>query len=39
MAPMFEDGDICLLVVDNFPQEIDVEGQFIDMNQADIGNA
>jgi hypothetical protein len=39
MAQIFEDGDICLLVVDNFPPESEDDGQFIDMNQADIGHA
>ena len=39
LAHMFEDGDMYLLVVDFFPQESDVEGQFIDMNQAEIGHA
>jgi hypothetical protein len=36
---MFEDGDTYLLVVDFFPQEIEVEGRFIDMNKDDIGHA
>jgi hypothetical protein len=38
LAHMFEDGDVYLLVVDFFP-EAEVEGQFIDMNQADMGHA
>ena len=38
LAHMFEDGDMYLLVVDFFP-ETEVEGQFIDMNQADMGHA
>jgi hypothetical protein len=37
LAHMFEDGDMYLLVVDFFPET--VEGQFIDMNQADMGHA
>jgi hypothetical protein len=37
---MFEDGDMYLLVVDFFPREMDAtEGQFIDLDQADIGHA
>ena len=39
LAHMFEDGDMYLLVVDFFPSDADVEGQFIDMNQADMGHA
>ena len=39
LAHMFEDGDMYLLVVDFFPQQAEVDGQFIDMNQADIGHA
>ena len=39
LAHMFEDGDMYLLVVDFFPQDCEVEGQFIDMCQAEIGHA
>jgi len=38
LAHMFEDGDMYLLVVDFFP-EAEADGQFIDMNQADMGHA
>jgi hypothetical protein len=38
LAHMFEDGDMYLLVVDFFP-EPEADGQFIDMNQADMGHA
>ena len=38
LAHMFEDGDMYLLVVDFFPHD-EVEGQFVDMNQADVGHA
>ena len=38
LAHMFEDGDMYLLVVDFFP-ETDTDGQFFDMNQADMGHA
>ena len=39
LAHMFEDGDMYLLVVDFFPEADEVEGQFIDMNQAEMGHA
>jgi hypothetical protein len=39
LAHMFEDGDMYLLVVDFLPNEVEVDGQFIDMNQADMGHA
>lgn len=39
LAHMFDDGGMYLLVVDFFPQDSDVEGQFIDMQQAEIGHA
>jgi hypothetical protein len=40
LSHMFEDGDMYLLVVDFFPREMDAtEGQFIDLDQADIGHA
>ena len=38
LAHMFEDGDMYLLVVEFFP-ETGVDGQFIDMKQADMGHA
>ena len=39
LAHMFGDGDMYLLVVDFFPEDNDVEGQFIDLNQAEMGHA
>ncbi|HYR87365.1 MAG TPA: hypothetical protein VE422_24995 [Terriglobia bacterium] len=39
LAHMFADGDMYLLVVDFFPQDNEVEGQFIDLNQAEMGHA
>lgn len=39
LAKMFEDGDLYLLVVDFFPQPSDVDGQFIDLDQAEMGHA
>ena len=40
LAHMFRDGDIYLLVVDFFPQEIGADdGQFIDLDQAEMGHA
>jgi hypothetical protein len=36
---MFEDGDMYLLVVDFFPQESAIDGQLIDLDQADMGHA
>jgi hypothetical protein len=39
LAHIFEDGDMYLLVVDYFPQEMDADDQFIDLDQADIGHA
>jgi hypothetical protein len=39
LANMFEDGDMYLLVVDFFPHESEDDGQFIDLDQADIGHA
>ena len=41
LAHMFEDGDMYLLVVDFLPQatEDDVDGQFIDLDQAEMGHA
>src|SRR5438132_2598031 len=37
MAHMFQDGDLYLLVVDFFPQDCDEDGQFIDLDQAEMG--
>ena len=39
MAHMFQDGDLYLLVVDFFPQDSDADGQFIDLDQAEMGHA
>jgi len=39
LANMFEDGDMYLLVVDFFPQASDGDGQFIDLDQAEMGHA
>jgi hypothetical protein len=39
LANMFEHGDMYLLVVDNLPQECDNDGQFIDLDQAEMGHA
>jgi hypothetical protein len=39
LAKMFEDGDMYLLVVDFFPQESAMDGQFIDLDQAEMGHA
>jgi len=40
LAHMFEDGDMYLLVVDFLPQSSDeVDGQFIDLDQAEMGHA
>lgn len=39
LSHMFEDGDTCLLIVDFFPQNPEVEGQFIDLTQAEMGHA
>jgi len=38
LANLFEDGDMYLLVVDFLPQD-GVEGQFIDLDQAEMGHA
>jgi hypothetical protein len=38
LANLFEDGDMYLLVVDFLPQDA-VEGQFIDLDQAEMGHA
>jgi len=39
LAHMFEDGDLYLLVVNFFPQDYAIDGQFIDLDQAEIGHA
>ncbi len=39
LAHMFEDGDMYLLVVDFFPQDTEMDGQFIDLDQAEMGHA
>jgi hypothetical protein len=39
LAQMFADGDMYLLVVDFFPQEIEDDSQLIDLDQAEIGHA
>jgi len=39
LANMFEDGDMCLLVVDFFPHAGGMDGQFIDLDQAEMGHA
>ena len=39
VAYMFQDGLMYLLVVDFFPLNSEVEGQFIDLNETEIGHA
>jgi hypothetical protein len=39
LSNMFEDGDMYLLVVDFFPHDYDTDGQFIDLDQAEMGHA
>jgi hypothetical protein len=39
LAHVFEEGDVYLLVVDFFPQDVNTDEQFIDLDQADIGHA
>ena len=39
LTGMFEDGDMYLLVVDFLPQESAADGQFIDLDQAEMGHA
>jgi hypothetical protein len=39
LAGMFEDGDMYLLVVDFLPQESSMDGEFIDLDQAEMGHA
>jgi hypothetical protein len=39
LTNMFEDGDMYLLVVDFFPQDCEGDGQFIDLDQAEMGHA
>jgi hypothetical protein len=39
LSNMFEDGDMYLLVVDFLPPESDIDGDFIDLDQAEMGHA
>ena len=39
LGNMFEEGDVYLLVVDFFPQDAESDGQFIDLDQAEMGHA
>ena len=39
LSNMFEDGDMYLLVVDFLPRESEVDGDFIDLDQAEMGHA
>lgn len=39
LSGMFEDGDMYLLVVDFLPQDTEADGQFIDLDQAEMGHA
>ena len=39
LAHVFEDGDMYLLVVDFDSPNFDTEGQFIDLDQAEMGHA
>ena len=39
LANIFQEGDSYLLVVDFFPQDCDSDGQFIDLDQAEMGHA
>ncbi len=39
LSYMFEDGDIYMLIVDFFPENPKIEGQFIDLTQAETGHA
>ncbi len=39
LSNMFEDGDMYLLVVDFLPNESDIDGDFIDLDQAEMGHA
>jgi hypothetical protein len=39
LANMFVDGDMYLLVVDFLPHATEGEGQFIDLDQAEMGHA
>jgi hypothetical protein len=39
LSNMFEDGDMYLLVVDFLPHESEVDGGFIDLDQAEMGHA
>ena len=39
LAHMFQEGDSYLLVVDFSPQDCEAGGQFIDLDQAEMGHA
>lgn len=39
LSNMFEDGDMYLLVVDFLPNESEVDGDIIDLDQAEMGHA
>ena len=39
LSHMFEDGDTYMLIVDFFPENPKIEGQFIDLTQAETGHA
>jgi len=39
LGHMFEDGEMYLLVVDFFPQHTDIDSDYLDLRQADIGHA
>ena len=39
LTNMFEDGDMYLLVVDMVSPDYDTDGQFIDLDQAEMGHA
>ena len=39
LAHVFEDGDMYLLVVDLCPPSYETDGQFIDLDQAEMGHA
>ena len=39
LSHVFEDGDMYLLVVDFTPPNLDTDGQFIDLDQAEMGHA
>jgi hypothetical protein len=39
LSGLFQDGDVYLLVVDFLPQESASDGEFIDLDQAEMGHA